>query len=77
MTYEPIKHRFLDLIEVSFCAGQEAEKMFKVPWEPLKHRFVELTQIEFLDGQEIENVQSDMRALETSLSRSHLFRILS
>jgi len=50
-----MKHRFLNLIQVSFCTGPEAENEFKGPCEPWKHRFLDLTKGAFLDGQEEEN----------------------
>jgi len=43
MIYEPMNNRFLDLIQVSFCAGPEAENELKVPCEPLKLRFLDFT----------------------------------
>jgi len=33
-----LENRFLDLNQVAFWDGQEAENEFKLPCEPLKHR---------------------------------------
>ena len=47
VTYEPLKHRFLDFTQVALCAGPVAENEFKVTYEPLKHRFLDFTQVAF------------------------------
>jgi len=35
-----LKHRYIDITEVVFWAGQEEGNEFKVPLEHLKHRFL-------------------------------------
>ena len=54
MPFETLKHRFIELTQVAFWDGQEAENEFKVTCEPLKHRFLDLKQVAFWDGQEAE-----------------------
>jgi len=53
-----LKHRFLDLTQVAFSDGQEAENEFKVTRDPLKHRFLGFTHFAFWAGQEEGNVFS-------------------
>ena len=55
MPGDHLKHRFLDLTQVAYCAGQGAEKELNVPCVPLKHRFLDLTQVAFWVGQLAEN----------------------
>jgi len=47
MIDDHLKHRFLEINQVSFYAGPEAENEFKVPWESLKNRFFDITQTHF------------------------------
>jgi len=54
--YESLKHRFLDLAQVAFWAGQEAENETAVPREQLKHCFLNLTRVAFWAGQGAKNV---------------------
>jgi hypothetical protein len=39
----PLKHRFLDIAQVAFWAGQKAENEFAGPDDPLKYRFLALS----------------------------------
>jgi len=55
VTFEPLKHRFLDFTQVAFLPGQEEENVFPVPADHLKHRFLDLTKDEFWACQEAEN----------------------
>ena len=61
-----MKHRFLDLRQVAFWDGQDAENEFKVTCEPLKHRFLFFTQVAFWAIQEEGN--------ELQVSGDHLKR---
>jgi len=47
MACEPLKLRFLDVSQVAFCDGEEAENVFKVTCEPLKHCFLDFTKVVF------------------------------
>jgi len=72
------KSRFFDFTQIAIWGGPEAENKLRVPCEPLKNRFLDLHKVAFWNGQEAEKlVQSDMGALETSLSRLHPSRILA
>jgi len=52
---EPLKYRFLDINQVAFWDGQEAEKEFKVTCEPLRHRCLDFIQVAFWAWQVTEN----------------------
>jgi len=45
----------MELSQVAFWEGQEAEDEFKLTCEPLKHRFLDFTQVKFWACQEAEN----------------------
>jgi len=47
VTWEPLKHRFLDFTQVAFWASQEEENEFPVPGDHFKSRYTELTKVEF------------------------------
>ena len=49
------RHRFLELTQVAFCFGQEAENEFKVTCDPLKQRFFDFTQVPYWGVQGEEN----------------------
>jgi len=55
VTYEPLKHRFLDFNQVAFWDGQEEENEFPLPGDHLKYRFLDLTKPQFWACQEAEN----------------------
>ena len=55
MTYEHLKHRFLDLTQVTFWSGQEVENEFEVPGKNLNYRLPDLNNVAFSAGQEAEN----------------------
>jgi len=50
-----LKHSFLDLSQVAFWDGQDAENEFNVTCEPLKHRFLDFTEVAFWDRQDEGN----------------------
>jgi len=50
MPCEPLKHPFIDLNQVAFRDGQEAENELKVSRDPLKYRFLEFSQVAFRVG---------------------------
>jgi hypothetical protein len=52
---DPLKHRFLDLAEVSFGASQEAENACSMPGDHMNHRFLELDRVAFWVRQQEEN----------------------
>jgi len=47
MPIEHLKHRFLNLTHVAFCAVHVTENEFKVTCQPMDHRFLDLTQVTF------------------------------
>jgi len=49
-----LKHSFLDLIKVAFCACQEAENEFNVPFDHLKNLFLDFKQVAIWAGQDTE-----------------------
>jgi len=55
MTLDHLNRSFIDLKEVAFSFGQEAENDFKVTFDNLNHSFLDCIQISFWDGQEAEN----------------------
>jgi len=55
MPCELWKHRFFDLTQVAFWAGQEEENEFLMPGDHMKYRFLDLTKVEFWAFQEAEN----------------------
>jgi len=50
-----LKLRLLDLTQVAYWAGQEAENEFDVSGEKLKHSFHDLTQVAFWASQWVQN----------------------
>ena len=55
MTWEHLKHLFIDFMQVAFRAGQEAENEFKVPFGHLKHRFLDLKPVTIWSSRDVEN----------------------
>ena len=49
-----LKHCFIELNQVAFWTGEEAENGFKVPSDHLKNRFIDDTQVAFWACQEAE-----------------------
>jgi hypothetical protein len=42
---DPLKHCFLDLTEVAFCAAQNVENEFAGPGDPLKQSILDLAKV--------------------------------
>jgi len=55
MQCKPLKHRFFNLSQLAFWAGQETENECAVPGDNLKHRFLDLNQLVFWAGQRLKN----------------------
>jgi len=55
MSFETLKIRFFDFIQISFWASRQVQNELRGQCETLKHRFFDLTQVAFCVGQEAEN----------------------
>jgi len=55
MPFDHLNRRFIDLKQVAFSVGQEAENYLKVTFDNLNYRFFDYIQIAFWADQEAEN----------------------
>ena len=70
MQCQHFNHRFLNIAQVAFWAGEEAGNEFTVPGDHLKLRILNLSQVAISDGQERrKRGENAMRAPETWISR--------